>query len=533
MSNKFPSLFFLHSWTDQKIVFVSGSLIIAAFSLKAAVALVIQKKSVFYCQSLFMRLKARLVIAYQRAPYVYHLQKNSAHLISRVQDNTTGYINGVLLPVLNFTSNAFLVLVILLFLAVLHPILTIFLVTLFVMMGFLFDLFVKRKLVTMGKITTLANGEMIKNLNQGLKGLTETRVYGCENYFLDLFNRISQEYAYATGTLVVLQQIPRYLIENMIAIFIIGLCLGGIAIGLKTGSIVTIVGMFAAAGARLLPSITQLMATMNQIRGCHNHMNLLYNELVELDQSIVNVPAENLFLFREKLYFSHLHLKQIFYHYPMGTHSALENIEMNIIKGQSIGIIGPSGAGKSTLVNLILGFLEPEAGQLLVDGKPIANMRAWLNNFAYIPQHIFLLDDTLRKNIAFGVAEGEINSQKMEEVIKLAQLEEVVKELPDGLDTLLGENGVRLSGGQRQRVALARAFYHERDIIIMDEATSALDTETEKEVVNAIKRLKGSKTLIVIAHRLTTVEYCDVLYRIEKGRITSKGTFQQVVGVMS
>ena len=184
-------------------------------------------------------------------------------------------------------------------------------------------------------------------------------------------------------------------------------------------------------------------------------------------------------------------------------------------------------------MNIILGFLEPQQGHILIDGESIKNLRAWLNNFAYIPQTIFLLDDTLQKNIALGIEDEAIDETRVWNAVKMAQLTEVVHHLPQGINTVIGENGVRLSGGQRQRVALARAFYHERDIIVMDEATSSLDHETESEVINTIKRLKGSKTLIVIAHRLTTVEHCDVLYRLDHGRVSAVGSFQEVVGVVT
>jgi len=232
-----------------------------------------------------------------------------------------------------------------------------------------------------------------------------------------------------------------------------------------------------------------------------------------------------------KFNFSNICLNNVYYKYPNTTHGALENVSIKIIKGQSIGLIGQSGAGKSTLVNVILGFLEPQQGQLLADGNLIPNLRMWLNNFAYIPQSIFLLDDTLRRNVAMGIEDKDIDEIQVWNAIKMAQLTEMIHQLPNGLDTLIGENGVRLSGGQRQRVALARAFYHERDIIIMDEATSSLDHETEKEVIHTIKRLKGNKTLIVIAHRLTTVEHCDVLFRLEAGRITAVGSYQEVIGI--
>ena len=276
------------------------------------------------------------------------------------------------------------------------------------------------------------------------------------------------------------------------------------------------------------------MSAINQIRGYLYQTQLVYEELVELESITKgSKKIKSLYQKFDKLTFSTIFLSNVNYQYPHTDYSALKNVNITLHKGQSIRLVGPSGAGKSTLVNVILGFLEPESGQLLIDGKPIDNLREWLNNFAYIPQIIFLLDDTLRRNIALGIDDHEIDEDRITKVIQMAQLTEVVQQLPEGVDTLLGENGVRLSGGQRQRVALARAFYHERDVIIMDEATSSLDHETEQEVINTIKTLKGNKTLIVIAHRLSTVENCDILLRLEKGRITKVGSFADVVGISS
>ena len=529
---KFPTIaFLLHGISEKKLIIFSGLLIVFAFATKAIITLTIQTKIIFFCQSLAVRLKTRMMMAYQYAPYIYHLEKNSAYLISKIQDNVNSFIGNILLAVLNLISNGLITAAILLFLAFLHPFLTIFLLGMFFLVGFSFDLFVKRKLSTMGKIVALSNGEMIKSIHHGLNGVTEIRVLGREDYFLQCLNKVSYQYAHAAGVIVALQQIPRYLIENMMAIFIIGLSMGGIIAGFGMSSVIAMVGMFAAAGARLLPTVTQIMSTINQMRGSSYHMQLVYEELNRLDTMALDIAKlKSLSQNATKLPFSAIQLKHIAYQYPNTTHYALQDIDITLSKGQSIGLIGPSGAGKSTLVNVILGFLEPQKGELCVDGQSILHLRAWLNNFAYIPQSIFLLDDTLRRNIALGIVDEEIDEIQIWNAIKLAQLVEVVHQMPNGLDTFIGENGIRLSGGQRQRVALARAFYHERDIIIMDEATSSLDNETEKEVINTIKRLKGDKTLIVIAHRLSTVEHCDVLYRLEKGCITAIGSFQEVVG---
>ena len=519
-------------FSEQKLVFYSGLLIIVAFVTKAVLSLLIQSKIVFFCQSMSIRLKTRIMTAYQYAPYTYHLKRNSAHLLSRVQENTNSFISNTLMAVVTLVSNVIVTFMILFFLLCVHPFLTVFLIIMFASLGLGYDYFTKHSLTTMGRTVAVINGEIIKNVHQGLHGLNEVRVLGKENYFLDRLTQLSTQFAHAYGTLTVLQLGPRYLIENAIAIFIVGLSLIGLAAGSDMASIVAMVGMFGAAGARLLPTVNQIISSINQIRGYSHHMHLIYIELTELDQLVGLVLKAKSALAEGKLNFSEIRLEKVCYQYPETTHAALENVDMTIYKGQSIGLIGPSGAGKSSLVNLILGFLEPQQGQMRVDGKHIDDLRAWLNNFAYIPQSIFLLDDTLRRNVALGVEDHEIDEKRVLNSINMAQLSEVVNHLPNGLDTAIGEAGIRLSGGQRQRVALARAFYHERDVIIMDEATSSLDNETEKEVINTIKLLKGNKTLIVIAHRLSTVEHCDVLYRLDHGRVSAVGSFQEVIGVV-
>ncbi len=513
--------------TEKQIIVCSGLFIIAAFIIKAYVALRIQTQIVFFSLGLSVRLKTRLMMAYQIAPFEYHLQKNSAYLVTRMQDNINNYINNLLMPILNVISNGIVIFFILISLAIMRPLPTIFLGAMFLTLGTSYDWYAKKKLAKAGKIVAELNGELVKNINHGLHGLNEIRVLGRENYFLSQLTKISRQYAQNYGLLTALQQVPRYLIENIMAMFIVGIGLIGIFAGYSVGVIVATAGMFAAAGVRLLPTVNQFLTGLNQIRGSSYHMQLIYDELTEVDKL-----SNKAFLVNdgEKYPFSNIILQNVTYQYPRAHRLVLTNITMSIKKGQSIGLVGASGAGKSTLINIILGFIEPSQGCLLIDGKPRSDLRKWLNNFAYIPQSIFLLDDTLQRNIALGMEDHEIDAEKIFKTIEMAQLNEVVNELPLGLNTIIGENGIRLSGGQRQRVALARALYHERDIIIMDEATSSLDNETEKEVINTIKRLKGNKTLIVIAHRLSTVEHCDILYKLEKGEIVAAGSFHTVIG---
>lgn len=529
--NKIPSLeILLPSLEGKNAIIIFGILLIVAIILKSLAVVFIQKKMYLFAQKFSFRLKSRLVKAYQYAPYIYHLQKNSNDLLSRIQENINGFINNLLMPSLTLISSVLMTLFILLFLLVLHPISTIVLLALFICVGLGYDLLIKKDLSAMGKIIAESGGSIYKCIKHSLYGLVEVRVLNREKYFVDQLEKKYYEHLEA-GAIVYKQQLmPRYLIENMIAIFTVTLGLGGLALGYKAASIVALVGVFGVAGARLLPTVTQVMISINQFRSGYRNLSLVYNEFKEIEQLTKSSQQELTFDRVEKQKFSKIQLKRLHYQYPKTNVFVLKDISMEIYKGQSIGLVGPTGAGKSTLVNVILGFLEPQQGQLLIDGKPITNLRSWLNNFAYIPQSIFLLDDSLCRNIAFGIDDDEISHHRLWNAINMAKLTEVVENLPQGIDTSLGENGIRLSGGQRQRVALARAFYNERDIIVMDEATSSLDNDTEREVISTIKKLKGEKTLIVIAHRLSTVEHCDVLYRLDRGTISKTGTFQEVVG---
>lgn len=530
--HKIPAVqFVLPNFGGNKIIVICGVLIICAIAMKSFAVIAIQKKMVYFAQTFSLRLKMRLMTAYQYAPYIYHLQKNSDYLISRVQTNIDGLVNNMLMASLTLISNTLMTFFILAFLLMIHPISTTILLAMFICVGVGYDLLIKKNLSAMGKIIAESGGGIYKSIRHALHGLTEVRVLGREKYFSEKLQNKHRVNLAANAVINRQQLIPRYLIENMIAIFTIAVSVVGVALGYNAATILSLVAMFAVAGARLLPTVTQVMMSVNQIRVGYPHLSLVYNEFKDVEQLEKNSFQTKLISNKgKKLSFSQIQLKNVCYKYPQATIPSLTNIDMIIAKGQSIGLIGHSGAGKSTLVNVLMGFLEPKAGQLLVDGQEIKQLRSWLNNFAYIPQSIFLLDDTLRHNIAFGIEEEKIDNNRVWDAINRAQLAEVVNNLSEGVDTPIGENGIRLSGGQRQRVSLARAFYNERDIIVMDEATSSLDNETEKEIINTIKRLKGKKTLIVIAHRLSTVKHCDVLYRLEQGSISKVGTFQEVVG---
>jgi ABC-type multidrug transport system fused ATPase/permease subunit len=278
-------------------------------------------------------------------------------------------------------------------------------------------------------------------------------------------------------------------------------------------------GLFAAAAFRLMPSVNRVLGAVQSLRYGMPVIDTLCAEF-KLAVPEIAVTQRSVTPFRATL-----ELNQITYAYPAVAEPALKDISLAIQRGESVGFIGASGAGKSTLVDILLGLLAPDTGEVRVDGNDIQkNLRNWQDQIGYVPQSIFLTDDTLRRNVAFGLPNEQINDAAVHRAIRAAQLEEFVDSLPDGLETFVGERGIRLSGGQRQRIGIARAIYHDPAVLVLDEATSSLDTETERGVMQAITALQGSKTILIIAHRLSTVEHCNRLYRLQDGRVVEEGT---------
>jgi ABC-type multidrug transport system fused ATPase/permease subunit len=405
---------------------------------------------------------------------------------------------------------------------------------------FLLVYFLKNRLKSWGQTLSTATQQMIQTLNQGLGGFKETRIIGSAPYFEAQMAVHTKEYARAAALVGGFDMLPRILIETSLVIFIVSFVGAAQIFQFRsTESLISSLGIFAVASIRLLPAASQLIGAAGNLQSTRHVVDILYRDLKEVNkhpllyQNPKDSSAKNRLSFSENsLKFSNkIQISGISYRYSEDVEPAISKISLEIEKGKSIAFIGKSGAGKTTLVDIILGLLIPQGGNITVDGVSIYDdLRAWQNLVGYIPQSIFLLDDTVERNIAFGVADHLIDQQKLESAIASAQLQELIFQLPNGLNTRVGERGVMLSGGQRQRIGIARALYHEREILVLDEATSALDNETEKRVSEAISQLSGKKTLIMIAHRLSTVEQCDKIYLLEKGKIVNSGSYQEVVG---
>ncbi|MCK5091745.1 MAG: ABC transporter ATP-binding protein, partial [Gammaproteobacteria bacterium] len=343
----------------------------------------------------------------------------------------------------------------------------------------LYDTVVKKPFQEAGEETAKSSENIIKGVNEGVGGLKEIRVLGKSDYFHGKVKRAAYRYAEYGSKAQAMQNIPRHMLESAVISFIIILAVYSLYTQGEATSAMSVIGMFAVAAVRLMPSAYQMSVTFTSLRFSRHHMEELYQDLLDLSEYSCTSKAENHVVDENnggQREFISLTMDNIYYQYPDASVNAIEGLDFRIEKGDCIGIIGKSGSGKTTLIDIILGLLIPQTGKVLLNNSPLQKkIDLWYEIVAYIPQDIYLIDESLRKNIALGIDDEYIEDNKIKEAISVAQLNQVAKDLPDGVNTILGENGIKLSGGQRQRVALARAIYHEREVIIMDEATSALD----------------------------------------------------------
>lgn len=521
--------------SPQQFVFYFGIFTIIAFYVKAALSFITQKSVAEFSHGLKGDLSYKLMESYISAPYTVHLSKNSANLIQNVITSTDQFCIGLVLSLLTAISNAVVIIALVILLvwtnaAALIGIALVLLVAIAVLNP------LKTKLTHWGRNGYDASTQMIRILNHSLGGLKETRIIGCEPYFKHQMSNAVWKYSKNMGSASGYANLPRYIVEAVIISFLIVFAfLFASSNQENSQNISSIFGIFAIASIRLLPATGNTISCINVIRYNSHSLDLIFAELKEVERlkgknDYANVRIQDRHQVKKINFQDKITVENLIYKYPNTDTNALNDISLTIEKGQSIGLIGKSGSGKTTLVDVLMGLLLPQDGDIKVDSvSAYSNVRAWQNLIGYVPQSIFLIDDTLERNIAFGVPDSQIDSQRLQKAVEAAQLSEVINGLPMGLNTMVGERGVLLSGGQRQRVGIARVLYHEKEILVFDEATAALDNETENLITDATKALSGSKTIIIIAHRLSTIEHCDCIYRLEQGNIAGFGSYQDVV----
>ena len=533
----------LNLQSSSQFIPIVGLVIAIVFCLKSFLYFLAHQYINSFSFNQKAKLSSRLLDAYFTVPYTFYLRKNTASIINNIISETLWFTHGCMLPLLGSISHLTVLFFLILLLAR-TDLLLLVLILAVLLPTFLLFYRLRDRFKQWGREASQANQETIRIINHSLGGLKETRVIGCESYFQQQMDRQVQIMAKAATSANTFQKLPRIVIETCLVLFVvIFISVSQLLFGQNVQEITSVLAVFAIASMRLIPASSNLVQAMSQMQNKSYCVDQLYLDLKEIEKEKAIRPLESVLgltgsnFVRSKYeknqpmsFAEKVELKEVTYRYPGSSETAIDRVSLNLKKGQSIALIGKSGAGKTTLVDVILGLLQPESGDILVDGVSVdSNIRFWQNLIGYIPQSIFLIDDTIERNIAFGVPDHAIDSSKIESAIKAAQLDELIEQLPDGINTVVGERGIRLSGGQRQRIGIARALYHEREILVLDEATSALDNETEKLVSEAIRSLAGTKTLIIIAHRLSTVEHCDRVYLLEKGHIVKSGSYKEIV----
>ena len=455
----------------------------------------------------------RLIIEYLKAPYEFHLERNSAHLIRNITSECTHLVGYLLNPAVVLLTEIVLAIMVIILLFLVEPIGSIVVFFTIVLSVCIFQVVVEKYSSILGIIRQEAEGKIIQKAQEALGGIKDVKILGKINFFTNEFSFNNDKASLVASKQYVIAQLPRHWLE-IIGVFGLSLLMVIlIQFTKEPEEIIPTVGLFALAAFRLLPSANRVLNSINSFRYAETVSNLLHDEL-RINQSIIE-NSQTLLQFE-----NNITLHDVSYRYPGAKSNSLSDLSLVINKGESIGIIGKSGAGKSSLVDVILGLLKPSCGGVYVDGVNInEGLTSWQEKVGYVQQNIFITDNTLRNNIAFGLKDEEIDPKLLENAINKANLRELVNDLPSGVNTFLGERGVRLSGGQRQRIGIARALYNNPPILIFDEATSALDSATELNIVNEIKLLKGSKTIIIVAHRPSTIQSCDKIIKIVDGKI--------------
>ena len=513
----------------QDMVFWGAIALMVFFVFKNAYLVLLEYYRTKYSVGRQVLISNRLFRAYLHSPYSFHLQRNTAELLRNTSTEAGNITGGVLLPGMAIIMEGMTLVLIFVLLVLVEPIVTLIA---FSVLGAVVYTFYR---TTRASIDRYAEQEQehrsltTQAVNQGLGGFKDTRVLGREGFFLEAFARSSWFNARAAQYRAIIGALPRLFLETIAVAGLLGVSVLLMAQDRPLDTVIPSLALLAVALVRMMPAFQKIQANVSAIQWGRRSLAVVYDDLVNLE------AQEN--AFRAQLraagpvtFEREIAVDGLTFSYEGQAENALTDVTLRIPRNTSVGFVGPSGAGKTTIVDVLLGLLTPTEGRVTVDGTDIQTcLPAWQRKIGYIPQTIFLTDDSVRNNVAFGMDPEDISDEQVWAAVDAAQLRELVESLPKGLDTPVGERGVRLSGGQRQRIGIARALYHRPAVLVMDEATSALDNQTERQFVDALNALQGEHTVVVIAHRLSTVRHCDRLYLLERGEVTAEGTYDELL----
>ncbi len=508
---------------DTLLLWVVG--VMAAFFVVRAVA----KVASSYVRSRVAhnagaRLSTRMFEGYLRWPYPMHLTRTTSELIRNGHQAVSELVTSVVLPVVRTIAESLIVTGLLVVLVLLAPVATLGAVVVVGGTATVLLLLVQPRLSILGTIQHRESKATLTAIQQGLFGIRDVKVLGRERAFAQEYSRSRTQMARASYLRDTAVQLPGIMFELSLMAFIIGFFVVTIVQGGGAQDTLSVLGLFAYAGLRMQPSMQQIIQGLNNLKFAAAPLDDLHHDLGLMSKVKGSTVQAEPLPFREEL-----RLEHVSFRYERADRDALRDIDLVVRPGEQIGICGPTGGGKTTLTDIITGLLAPTEGRVTVDGQDLQEVeRRWQANLGIVAQMVFLTDDTLRRNIALGIPDAQIDDDAIAEAVRLAQLDEFLSELPKGLETTVGERGVRVSGGQRQRIAIARALYRKPDVLLFDEGTSALDNATEAQMMAAIDHLRGHHTIILVAHRLSTVRHSDRIVFLEHGRMTGLGTFDEL-----
>ena len=509
--------------SKSEIITFLGITLVSLFIIKALASILVNWAILRITYNRQAKIKTSLLHKYLNMHYRKYIEGNSARYIQMIQTMSMQFIK-VLQGFLRLLSDGLIFLSIVIVLAIVEGPLLIYVGGMMIVLLLIYDIFFKKLLDSQSRAITDSSVQVTKTVNESIQGLKEIKILGKQNFFEDILKENEDIYAKNNIYADLIRTQPKHIIE---LIFVIAFTLAVVfftPLQNDFQSLIPTLGVFLFAAIRLMPTLNQMLASVNVLRIGYYPTTLLFEDMttkqdLEEDDYKANILKDG---------FTSMLLKNVFFSYKNDKEHQLNGISLQVDKNKSIGLFGQSGSGKTTLVDVMLGLLEPTKGEIHLNNKIVKNNKEFRNLVAYIPQDIFIINDSVKNNITLTGRDEVVDDVLLEDVVLRSRLKEVINNLPEGINTNIGERGVKLSGGQKQRIAIARALYNKREVLIMDEATSALDNNTEKEIIDEIRKLKGKVTMVVIAHRLTTLQHCDEIYEISNGRISEKYNYEDI-----
>ena len=512
-----------------QFIFYLGLIVLVILIISALISIFITWRLAMFATKIGVEIGDRLYSHYLNRDWLFHTMTSSSNLTKKISSETTRITDTFLLPLMYMNARLFLTLFVFLILLVYDPIVSIICLIVFSVAYIIIIKLARTRLEINSKNISAMFLERFKLMSEGFGGIKEVLLLGKSSEFKKRFTKAGNKLAHSQGVNKAIALVPRYFMELLgfasMVLLVIYLITNSKS---DLGLILPILSIYGIAGVKLLPALQQIYSSITTVRGNLSAYESIREDLINIKtyDAQKNEPSKQVWSKHNEI-----SLKNITFKYPDKNNFSLENISLTIKPNTTVGFVGKSGSGKSTLIDIIIGLIQPHQGEITIDGIPLVkqNLRTWQNKIGIVSQTIFLTEGTIAENVAFGIPHDLIKYEQVKKVLKLAHLEEWLLELDDGIYSKVGERGIQLSGGQRQRIGIARALYNETDVLVFDEATSALDGITEKAIMNAIHDFTGKKTIIMIAHRLSTVEKCDKIFIIDRGCVVDNGNYQQLL----